>query len=396
MPVLFDPTRHAPLTAPAWDEAAARTAIAEIVAGTVAAFDPQHLWPGHPLDAPFPGGTAIAYVGAGGIIWALDTLKRAGACQIAVDFTPVLPRIEAEGRGWLGSAGLAVYPSLLMGDLGTKLLSMRVAPSAAHSDAVFACCADSLALPAQDLMWGLAGAMLAALWGLDATAEHRFADLYRRQAAALLSQLETIDGLWLWPCDLYGPREYAIGAVHGFAGNMLALLRGWPLLDARQRARVEAATLATLDATALRAAGLVNWPEQYGGTAAALCQFCHGAPGVVAAISAAPFAEPTLERLLRAGGALIWQAGPLAKGAGFCHGTGGNAHALLHLYRRTGAPVWLERARALGMAAIGQYREAQAQYGQLRHSLWTGDIGLAVVLWGLITARPQFPSFDGW
>ena len=50
----------------------------------------------------------------------------------------------------------------------------------------------------------------------------------------------------------------------------------------------------------------------------------------------------------------MWEAGPLAKGYGLCHGTAGNGYAFLALHRRTGDARWLERARAFAMHAIGQ------------------------------------------
>lgn len=56
--------------------------------------------------------------------------------------------------------------------------------------------------------------------------------------------------------------------------------------------------------------------------------------------------------------------------------------------------MWLERARSFAMTAIAQYREARNQLGQGRYSLWTGDIGLAVYLWGCLTAEPRFPTID--
>jgi hypothetical protein len=67
---------------------------------------------------------------------------------------------------------------------------------------------------------------------------------------------------------------------------------------------------------------------------------------------------------------------------------------LLKLYKRTGDTIWLERARAFGMAAIDQVRGARAAFGRGRYSLWTGDLGLAVYLWHCIKAEPLFPSID--
>jgi len=125
-----------------------------------------------------------------------------------------------------------------------------------------------------------------------------------------------------------------------------------------------------------------------------LCQICHGAPGIVSALARAPFSTPALERLLHDAGTLIWRAGPLAKGSNFCHGTGGNAYSLLHLHKRTGERLWLERARAFAMEAIAQWRTARSEHGRGRYSLWTGDIGLALCLWACMTKEPAFPSLD--
>ena len=125
-----------------------------------------------------------------------------------------------------------------------------------------------------------------------------------------------------------------------------------------------------------------------------LCQICHGAPGIVLAFAEAPFRHPELETLLEAAGDLTWSAGPLQKGSNLCHGTGGNGYALLKLYKRTGDPVWLARARAFAMAAIGQLRAAWRDYGNGRYSLWTGDPGLAVYLWDCITGEARFPTLD--
>jgi len=139
--------------------------------------------------------------------------------------------------------------------------------------------------------------------------------------------------------------------------------------------------------------------ETWGATAAAdkpprLCQYCHGAPGMVTTFADAPFSSPELEALLVEGGHFTWRAGPLAKGSNLCHGTGGNGYAFLKLHGRTKDPIWLERARAFAMTAIHQVREARTAYGRGRYSLWTGDVGLAVYLWDCITTEPHFPTID--
>ena len=175
----------------------------------------------------------------------------------------------------------------------------------------------------------------------------------------------------MWTQDLYDRQVRYLGTVHGYAGNMIALMRGWAWLADDQRARI-----AERDKPPV------------------LCQYCHGAPGMVTTFADAPFVSAKLESLLLEGGELTWAAGPLAKGPGLCHGTGGNGYAFLKLYRRTRDPVWLERARAFAMTAIAQCREARGRLGRGRYSLWTGDIGLAVYLWDCLRAEPHFPTID--
>jgi hypothetical protein len=88
--VLFEPGRHEPLHARAWDEARARDSIARIVAEAERVFDPEKLWPVHPLDGS--GASELAklslYQGAPGVIWAIDHLTEQGVVQRLRDWAP--------------------------------------------------------------------------------------------------------------------------------------------------------------------------------------------------------------------------------------------------------------------------------------------------------------------
>ena len=84
----------------------------------------------------------------------------------------------------------------------------------------------------------------------------------------------------------------------------------------------------------------------------------------------------------------------MSKGAGLCHGTAGSGFAMLKLWRRSGNALWLKRARALAMHGCGQVERHRAEYGQGRHSLWTGDLGLACLLWNCIGGSDAFPTLD--
>ncbi|OYU76715.1 MAG: hypothetical protein CFE45_31360 [Burkholderiales bacterium PBB5] len=124
-----------------------------------------------------------------------------------------------------------------------------------------------------------------------------------------------------------------------------------------------------------------------------LVQDCHGAAGIVVRLADAP-RTPAWDGLLAAAAACVWRAGPVAKGAGLCHGTAGNAVALLKQAQRSGQPLWRERAQAFAMHAVAQVDAAHAQHGRSRASLWTGDAGVACLLWQCLQGGSACPTLD--
>ncbi|HEY8235386.1 MAG TPA: hypothetical protein VIF85_02010, partial [Gaiellaceae bacterium] len=82
--MLFEPASHEPLVDTPWSESRAWAAIAAIVVDTESAFDEQALWPAHPLDEDGDHLPPLAslYLGASGVIWALDELERLGAAEL--------------------------------------------------------------------------------------------------------------------------------------------------------------------------------------------------------------------------------------------------------------------------------------------------------------------------
>ena len=392
---MIESARHVPLDATPWDEGVALAAIEEIVSDALAHFDQERFWPAHPLDEAKDGNSSL-YLGAAGMIWGLDYLKRVGATEAAINFGAVLPRLLARTQAEMAAYGdYSATGSFLFGDLGTALVVMRLAPAQAIADLIYARCEANTHLPVRELMWGMPGSMLACLHMADMTGQSRWPALFAVQAARLLADLEeTADGP-LWTQDLYGSKLRWLGPVHGFAGNMIPLIRGWQWLADEQHERIADVATRALIGTASRSDLGATWPAvnrrdppRY------LCQHCHGAPGMVTTFADSPFTSPELERLLIAGGELAWAAGPLAKGSNLCHGTGGNGYAFLKLHRRTGEPMWLERARAFAMTGIDQCRAERGKVGRGRYTLWTGDIGLAAYLWDCSTAQPWFPSVD--
>jgi hypothetical protein len=102
------------------------------------------------------------------------------------------------------------------------------------------------------------------------------------------------------------------------------------------------------------------------------------------------------EELLLAGAELCWRAGPHGpdKGASICHGTAGNGYALLAAFERTGDEEWLARARRFAVHALGQVERQREERGGGRHSLWTGDPGVALFAADCLEGRSAYPVFD--
>jgi hypothetical protein len=395
---MITPGRHRPLVHDGWNETAARTVIENIVEDAIAQFHPDTFWPAHPSDDGVGDGDPSFYKGAAGVIWALDYLHRKGATTAYQDFRSVLANLIERtviDHAASSPADYEKHGSLLRGDMGAALLAVRLAPDSGFSDLVHTRAEANNALPIRELMWGMPGSMLAAIHMAEITGEPRWRQLFEVQAVRLLAEVEDTPQGQLWTQDLYGQRDRFLGPVHGFAGNVIPLLRGWAWLTPAQQSYVAEFVPATLEANAWKYEIGTTWgPRSKREKRLFICQHCHGAPGMVTTFADALFAAPEFEKLLLDGGRFAWAAGPLTKGANLCHGTGGNGYAFLKLYRRTKDALWLDRARQFAMTAIVQYRGSLAAVGRGRYSLWTGDIGLAVYLWDCITEEPRFPTID--
>jgi hypothetical protein len=393
---MIEPSRHVPLRPLPWDQGAVAQAIDEIVADALDHFDGEQFWPAHPLDHGIKDGHSSVYVGAAGVIWALEHLRMVGATKADFDFRPCLPQLLEKTKTEMTTyEDYAVNGSLLFGDMGTGLLIMRLEPASNIADLIHMRANANTRLPIRELMWGMPGSMIACLSMKEMTGDVRWRALFETQAERLLADLaDTSDGP-MWEQDLYDRHLKYLGPVHGYAGNMVPLLRGWDWLTDHRRARIADAVPRTLSKNAWRTDVGTSWRGTVGHDKPPwLCQYCHGAPGMVATFADAPFTSPEIETLLVEGGQFTWAAGPLAKGSNLCHGTGGNGYAFLKLYRRTTETKWVERARAFAMTAIAQCREAREEFGRGRYSLWTGDVGLAIYLWDCITGVPRFPTVD--
>jgi lantibiotic modifying enzyme len=363
-------------------------AIAVIVADADAAFEPEALWPAHEWDGwqePLP--MKNLYVGAAGVIWALDTLRRRGHAETSLDLaSAALRTLELERAEPDSTADEHYHPAaLLRGEIGPVLVAYRLAPDPELANELHELMRANVGNPTDDVMWGAPGTLLAALALRDWTAEPRWEEAARETAAALRNRRGE-DGLWRQDDDYRG-----LGTVHGAAGNTLALLR----LEADEDLAAE--TAAVLTRTAFREEGLANWP----GTPRAqlarprdgrIClQWCTGAPGIVAGAW-----EYLDDELLLAGAELIWRAGAHVdeKGHGICHGTSGNGFALLKAFARTDDQRWLDRARRFAVHALGQAERLGELNGRRRYSLFTGDVGTALFAAACLDVDIRYPIFD--
>jgi Lanthionine synthetase C-like protein len=376
--VLYGLELHEPLTDVPWDAERARTAIRAIVADADRAYDAEGFWAAQEWDAyearlPMKN----LFVGAGGLAWALDRLRRDGHAETALDLTAVaghaLTRYREE-PDLLQSEELPepTSSSLFMGEAGLVLIAWLLEPSDELATELLTLVRRNIGNAANELMWGVPGTLLAARALYARTREERWRAAVEESERALRDER---DDEGLWTQTLYGNSARILGPIHGFVGNIAALA------DSRGAADV-------LARTAIVDEGHANWPSSLGSEKIPRLQWCHGAPGIIA--TASGYLD---EELLLGGAELIWDAGPPhaeEKGAGLCHGTAGNGYALLKTFERTGDEQWLDRARAFAMHALGQVEQLPSRY-----SLFTGGIGAALYAADCLDARARFPIVDG-
>ena len=399
VPTLYDPARHEPLRPLPWDERQVRSVIGRIAKDAESRFTEESYWPLHPLDREDenePNSATPLYHGACGVFWALHYLEAVGAVSLSRSYATELGRLLLRNRAALGPSAMRERASFMVGDTPIRLMSFGEQPTGEIASALETLIAGNIEHPARELMWGSPGTLLAALFIYERTGNRRWSELFRLTAGRLRSELA-----WspqhrcaYWTQELYGRRSTYLDAVHGFVATALPLIRGRYLLAPGEWDEWERCITNTVLRTADRRGDHVNWRVELDGARGSpmLLQFCHGSPGFVVCLAGLPSTE--VDSLLLAAGDTIWTAGPLAKGSNLCHGTGGNGYALLKLFQRTGDSRWLERARSFAMHGIAQTEEHASRYGQLRYSLWTGDLGFAIYLWDCVRAKAQFPTLD--
>ena len=367
--MLYARELHEPLTETPWSEARARDGMQALVADAERAYSPDVLWPADEWDgyqAALP--LKKLYVGAAGVAWALQRLRTRG-CESALDLHAVAQRALELFRTAPDYVESEILPAqkrsgLLGGETGIALVAWQLGPTDSLEAELLDLVRGNLENPANELMWGVPGTLLAARALHRRTGAAAWAEAVSAGEDALRAEREP-DGLWTQ--RLWGETWRGLSPIHGLVGNVVAL---GEIGNAGEILRDRATTEGTH----------TNW----GGNQK--LQWCDGAPGIVA--HAATYLD---EELLIGAAQLIWDAGPPGdeKGAGICHGTSGNGYALLKTFERTGDERWLGRARAFAMHALEQAERLPARY-----SLFTGSIGAAVFAADCIDGRARFPVLD--
>ena len=368
--MLYDPAAFEPVTEEPWDEARVRRALAAIVADTDAAFDADALWPAHEWDgwnASLP--MKNLYVGAAGVIWALDDLRGRGLAETTLDLRAAALRALERWRAEPDFMAGEVLPeppesALFLGETGILLVCQRLGLDVETE--LEARIRANVANETEELFWGTPGTLLAAV--------HARLDAAARESADALASRRDDEGLWTQ--HLWGSEFKAIGASHGAVANVRALLH----VDDPRDEELRRGMNRILAERAIWEDGLVNW------TSEPKLQWDVGTPGIL--VAAGDYLD---EELLLAGAETVWGAGAHGdeKGHGICHGTSGNGFALLAAFDRTQDELWLDRARRFAMHAL-----AQAQRMPARYSLFTGGAGTALFAAACLDGDARYPVLE--
>ena len=172
-----------------------------------------------------------------------------------------------------------------------------------------------------------------------------------------------------------GDVEY-LGIAHGWAGFMYAALAWCAVAQVPPPNGIER-RLDELAATAMPSGRGIEWPWVLGqkGDPPTMSGWCNGSCGYVFLWTLAHkmFGEARYLDLALGAGWNSWESRDPA--STLCCGLAGRGYALLNLYRHTGERAWLERAQLLCARTLYD----ATNYREFRHSLYKGELGLAVL-----------------
>lgn len=391
--MLYNPDRHYAFEAEAWSAKRASAFIQSIVDKTCAAYSEKTFWPPHELDRSSEtevDAFSTMYVGVEGVAWGLSYLASKIKMPLNLDVVRIYDACLARPT--------EPSDSYFFGESGLRLALQMARPST-DNRAALERSLDRLALAQTgEMMAGAQGAIIAwqMLW--ECERNHEVAAKIRALIDKTLESwtIDEASGLRVWQ-QQFGKHAVYVGAAHGAVGNIFSLLRASDHLLAGEHQEIQSRAMEFLKKSAVQDATGANWPAILpNGDRDYLLHWCHGAPGVLMqlALHLPRGIDREFDELLLKAGELVWRAGGLKKGGSLCHGTAGSGAAMLKLFERTGDELWLRRARAFAMAAFRQIENDEVKYGQLRYSLWTGDIGAAIFAEACINERFDVPMLD--
>lgn len=399
--MIFEAERHLPIGKTSWSADAAEQALRGILQGAIRDYSEDTLWQSaQAAEADSAVGSTI-YLGGMGVLWALDFLDRYIEVELPFDKQALASRlykrfVEKDVKAFTQySIDGKSCPSYFLGETGMLLVMSKLQPSAAagHWDSLLPIIRQNMKNPTMEALWGGTGSIIPAVFKLEQGESQQWREALVEHCQ-FMKDTVTRDNCFaspIWTQDLYGLMRTLLGAGHGFVGNLFPFIKGRQFLPQELADWALSDGVETIIRSAVVEGDCCNWPAELvtmpGKSPRFLMQWCHGAPGVITSLNGIPTGySQEFDALLLKAGEAIWQAGPLTKGVGICHGTDGNGFALLKLYSRTGDPQWLVRARAFAMYAIGQNING--------HSLWEGDLGLACYLHACLEVDDRFPLLD--
>lgn len=323
----------------------------------------------------------------------------AGWCEVA--------KLAAERRGAFFnprqglSANVAGTVAPLFTAAGLLLVEAHVAQATGQWSRMPAIIRQFGALPVAgepriELGQGIAGVLLGTVLLLECappelvTARRHLGQVGQSLAQRLDASLPALDHFPVGP----GPLQNA-GMVHGWGGVLYALLR-WCRVAGTAPTPALARALGVLGRLAEPRGSGVQFPHVTGtGSHHDIPGWCNGPAGLVHLwiLAAQATGQRRYEALAERCGWSAWEAADTMPD--LCCGLTGRSYALLALYRATGEPTWLDRARRL------QHRTARSfprgASGTL--SLYKGALGAALLAQELeLPARSCHPLFEseGW
>lgn len=396
--MLYDQTKHETLTSTLWNERVARETIHKILKDTDTSFSRTTFWKRHPSDResnPNDPPMTSLFNGASSTAWSLLDLKEKGyAPEYQNDY---LTALEPIYKSYLETPDSGdKVPGYLFGETGILTVIERFHPNSKYLTSLLESIQHTITRPENELMWAAPGTLIAAQLLFERSGHTKYIPLIKNSAEHILKEwkFDSDEQFYIWTQDLYGSKNKYLGGVHGFAGNVLSLLKAMPHLNSEQQKFILEKSIETLIKTSFTENDLTNWPPHKNATKQ-LTQWCHGAPGIITSFGDYPKNHSAdLDLILLQAAELVWKSGPLLKPFGLCHGTAGNGYALLKMFTRTQDEKWLTRARSFAMHAIEQSNKCAKDYGRYRHELFTGDLGLAQYLSSCLQHDSAWPLID--